>query len=355
MQEPRPILLHFDTHDDLVVAYSTTLGHLRVRIKTATPLEVGDAVDIRIRVAEEDDILHLPARVVEAAAQRTASGRYVAWVHYEPGACETLEDYIVARDPSSTRNVPAVQLRVVIVDDSDMDRERSAAAFRERGDEALLATDGLEGLALCLRSRPDLIISDVQMPKVDGFQLLRMLKSRTALKDTPVILVTTLASVEDRRLGYRLGVADYVTKPFAPEALRERANRVLHRSNQALGSWRPSSTETLQGRLAELNLPSLLSFLEQERKTGTIYLEHTRATITLLAGAPIRATQPGRASDDSHAALIYDLLSSEEGRFEFVAGSVETTDMVQATTTALLMEYARRQDEAARAARGTAS
>jgi CheY-like chemotaxis protein len=76
---------------------------------------------------------------------------------------------------------------------------------------------------------PDLVILDVMMPRVDGFEILRRLKEMPAMRDVPSIFLTARAQDEDRARGYALGVEEYVTKPFDPSHLVEMVRRTLAR------------------------------------------------------------------------------------------------------------------------------
>jgi len=100
------------------------------------------------------------------------------------------------------------------------------------------ATDGARALKICARSLPDLILLDVMMPEMDGYEVCRRLKADDATKGVPVIFVTAKSEVEDEAHGFELGAVDYITKPVSPPLVRARVqtqlalydqNRVLER------------------------------------------------------------------------------------------------------------------------------
>ena len=105
---------------------------------------------------------------------------------------------------------------LVVEDDSDQ-RELIKLYLLKAGYEVNSVANGLEAAASCLTVTPDLIISDVRMPLMSGFEMIKILKSEPAMKDIPVIFVT--ASAEGRERGGELGAIEYLTKPFKPEAL----------------------------------------------------------------------------------------------------------------------------------------
>ncbi|QZY29579.1 response regulator [Nocardioides coralli] len=104
--------------------------------------------------------------------------------------------------------------RVLVVDDDEMIRELVAAGLEDKGHHVLLAGDGVEALAH-LRSTPvDLVVTDVQMPRLDGFGLLEQVRADPETSAVPVVVMTTLSDPEHVVSGLRLGADDYVRKPF---------------------------------------------------------------------------------------------------------------------------------------------
>jgi two-component system, OmpR family, alkaline phosphatase synthesis response regulator PhoP len=110
--------------------------------------------------------------------------------------------------------------RILIVEDEAAIRRGVADALRSEGYAVLEAPDGLTGLAMGLREDPDLVILDLMMPGLDGFEVLR--RWRDDGLDTPVIVLTARGLEEDRVKGLRLGADDYVVKPFGLDELLAR-------------------------------------------------------------------------------------------------------------------------------------
>jgi DNA-binding response OmpR family regulator len=202
----------------------------------------------------------------------------------------------------------------------------------------------MQGLALCLKHEPDVILSDVQMPRTDGWQLLRMLRARQKFARTPVLFLTTLAAEKDRLHGYRLGVDDYVEKPFSEADLVARVDRCIRRST---ASMRPmAAVDALSGNLEHVGLPALLSFLELEQKTGTLRIE-SQGCVVLKSGRPIYASTSELDSRTHGAEALHALLDLTRGGFEFTPGVADQQDSINSSLNMLLMEHARRTDEAA--------
>ena len=105
---------------------------------------------------------------------------------------------------------------VLIVDDSASIRRHTQQIVEESGLRCITANDGADALELLLNGaiEPDLILSDVEMPQVDGWQFLEYLKTDDHLSHVPVVMVTSLDADEYRAKAAALGVADYIVKPF---------------------------------------------------------------------------------------------------------------------------------------------
>lgn len=91
----------------------------------------------------------------------------------------------------------------------------------------LTAKDGQEGLDKARKDKPDLIILDLMLPKIDGYKVCRMLKFDEKYKGIPVIIYTARAQEADEKLGYEVGADAYLTKPFDPKKLLAKINELL--------------------------------------------------------------------------------------------------------------------------------
>ena len=133
---------------------------------------------------------------------------------------------------------------ILIIDDEAGMRRGLVDNLRFEGHTTAEAADGEEGLALILSTPADLIILDVMMPKMSGFDVCRAARAKGV--ETPVIMLTAKGEEIDRVLGLELGADDYVTKPFSLRELLARIRAVLRR---AQGSTTPASAEVSIGRL----------------------------------------------------------------------------------------------------------
>jgi DNA-binding response OmpR family regulator len=101
--------------------------------------------------------------------------------------------------------------------------------LEDEGYEVLTARNGREAIALALERRPDLVLLDVAMPDLDGYEVTRRLRADESTRGTPVVLLTARAQVKDVIAGFEAGANDYVTKPFRPDELRTRLHAALGR------------------------------------------------------------------------------------------------------------------------------
>lgn len=115
---------------------------------------------------------------------------------------------------------------ILVVDDSPAGRETLQALLFSDAYELHFATDGLQALAMAAQLRPDLILLDVMMPGIDGFEVCRRLRADPELKDVPVIMVTALDDRASRLQGIESGADDFVSKPFDSGELRARVRTV---------------------------------------------------------------------------------------------------------------------------------
>ena len=121
-----------------------------------------------------------------------------------------------------------MKFKVLIVEDSKVSREHIAATVEAvDGVEAVTTASGFEALKLLPRQRFDLIITDINMPDINGLELINFVKKNPNYRDVPLIIVTTEGREQDRSRGMALGAAGYLVKPFQTEDLEALLRRFL--------------------------------------------------------------------------------------------------------------------------------
>ena len=150
----------------------------------------------------------------EVALGEFKSGRYLRTVQVEAAMLST----------------PAHQLRILVVDDDPNVRLLARTALDRDGYVVVEAADGEEGLRRALEKPPDLILLDLNMPKLDGMEVLSRLRARAATARTPVLILTAQGDEISTRAGFEAGATDYLAKPFSMPQLASRVKACLARS-----------------------------------------------------------------------------------------------------------------------------
>ncbi len=127
--------------------------------------------------------------------------------------------------------------KVLIIEDDRDIVEMLEYHLQEAGYETVSALNGRDGITLATKQQPDLIILDIMLPVVDGFEVCRTLKKDDAVANIPIIILSAKSQETDKIIGLELGADDYVTKPFSPRELIARTKAVLRRGlGQQVGS-----------------------------------------------------------------------------------------------------------------------
>ena len=183
---------------------------------------------------------------------------------------------------------------IVVIDDDAGTRLLVSQVLKKEGLQVMAAEDGAKGLVLIREHKPDLVVSDVQMPLMDGFEVLDQVRGDPALAATAVILLTSLQDRSYMRLGMTTGADDYLTKPFAPQELREAVSAQLSKRDRA----NALRTEVL-GKAVRLALD------EQRHKIGALY--ETRMVKALSEQWPDSNTVPDDERFASATVLYADM------------------------------------------------
>jgi DNA-binding response OmpR family regulator len=117
--------------------------------------------------------------------------------------------------------------RVLVVDDQDDIREMARLVLTGAGYEVVTASSGREALRLARAAAFDLVLLDINMPEMDGWATLRLLKADEALDALPVAMFSVKSEVRDKVSGLKDGAVDYITKPFSVDELTSRVSRIL--------------------------------------------------------------------------------------------------------------------------------
>ncbi|MDB4387398.1 response regulator transcription factor [Akkermansiaceae bacterium] len=147
---------------------------------------------------------------------------------------------------------------ILIIEDEVDIAELIAINLQREGFSVETIHDGREGLALVLQNQPDLVVLDLMIPTMDGYQVLKEMQRDTRSHSIPVLMLTARSQIEDRILGLEKGADDYMTKPFSPRELVLRVKAILKRRQST-----PSTTVFSHGPFV-FDKNNLAFYLEEE-------------------------------------------------------------------------------------------
>jgi CheY-like chemotaxis protein len=244
--------------------------------------------------------------------------------------------------------------RILIVDDEPSVHQLVRSMLRRGEYEVQSFLSPIEALKTARTFPPELVVSDVLMPLMDGWTFVKNLRSSSTCALVPVIFLTSQSSTEDHIRGFRLGADDYLDKATSFWDLPDRVSRALARRRelestigQAATSQSPASGG-LRGKFDQIGLASLLTVLDLGKKSGILRVKRPKpdeeGVLYLVDGRVHRADMKDRKQIKDRDA-IYALLGWSDGTFEFSADRLRVADQIGMATTELLLEGARRIDE----------
>lgn len=244
-----------------------------------------------------------------------------------------------------------LKLKVLIVDDSATIRKLVEDAFMKRGFRVMAAASGEEALEITLRENPDLIISDIAMPGIDGWELCSQVRKNPYTSFIPFVFLSKKIEAPDRIKGLQLGADDYITKPFDMEELIARVELIFNRMIKAQ-EVAYSKDKGLTGSTKDMALPDLIQMFQANKKTGILKIRKAsreEGKIAFSDGNIISAT----LLNYSPIKAIQRMMGWGEAKFEMeplVPGEMppKAEQFSNESVEGLLLESFRVQDEMAR-------
>ena len=140
------------------------------------------------------------------------------------------EDRLIPTESVSASTARANPLRILLVEDNEMNRDMLARRLARKGYAVTVAVDGVEGLEMAAGMMPDLILMDMSLPRLDGWEASRRLKADQYLRQIPIIALTAHAMSDDRSKALEAGCDEYDTKPVEFSRLLEKMEVLLRRA-----------------------------------------------------------------------------------------------------------------------------
>jgi CheY-like chemotaxis protein len=241
--------------------------------------------------------------------------------------------------------LPEMLRSVLLADDNQVFRGFLREVLVKHGFTVHTAGDGAEALAVALEKRPWLILADVSMPEVDGFELCRQVRATTLISHTPFVFLSGWDDYRDRQRGLQLGADEFVSKQTPLRELLIRIHLLLQRYSDGASSSRKPAME---GSIEVVGAAGVLQMWHQGRLTGVCIV---RAG-TQLFEARFREGEMVYAAlgDLTGADAVYTFLGWSRGDFRFVPGQVPPAPPIGDSFDQLLLEGCRLLDEKRRAA-----
>lgn len=215
---------------------------------------------------------------------------------------------------------------ILIVEDDEDILQLLSFNFESNGFDVHTSMDGREGLAMARRLRPDMVLLDLMLPGMDGFDVCKELKRDDDTSSTPVIMLTARSEEVDRIVGLELGADDYVSKPFSFRELLLRVRAVLRR---AMGPTTPRSTYQRDGLTVDLESHKVFAGSEEIVLTATefkLLAELIRTSPRVLSRDQLLTTVWGYEFEgyartvDTHVRRLRQKLSDYASLVETVRG-----------------------------------
>jgi DegV family protein with EDD domain len=260
---------------------------------------------------------------------------------------------------SSSRRLPAeawietgekMKTKVLIVDDEPIIGNLLEGGLSEAGFEAEYFDNSVKALENIRRVRPDIIISDIAMPHMDGYELRRRLRQDPETAGIPFVFLSARTDPPDQLEGLRMGADDYVYKPFKIENLISRVEIVMER---AVKNRYFKSQAEFSGDLPEMSLNDIMQIVGTNHKTGELIFNHRsaepasnpknekNARLCFLKGRLINA----QMGDLEGQEAFFGLMGENEGHFEFHTRAVDVPEQITENNMTLLLKGTRMADD----------
>ena len=168
--------------------------------------------------------------------------------------------------------------KILVVDDEKELVKLVTFNLSIAGYDILSAKNGIEALEISEQENPDLIILDIMLPRIDGWEVCRRLRQNPHTTNIPIIMLSALSEVDDKLKGFDLGIDDYVTKPFSPRELVVRVKRVLARSEN-----RVLTPKTI--KIGPLEIDGV-DFVVKRKNEEIVFTEKEKSILRLLVNNP---------------------------------------------------------------------
>ena len=233
--------------------------------------------------------------------------------------------------------------KILIVDDNPSVLKLLNISLSKAGYEIVEAANGEVAFQVANKEIPDLIISDIMMPQMDGIELCWMIRENSEVPLVPFIFLTSFDDSEMEIRGFRAGADEYLNKPIDRKELLERVEGLLNRTEKLKTiDDTTDAKKAFEGDLKDLSIVELVQMLNLNKKSGILHIEgKSKGEIYLKGGHLIGAKTEKKASEEA----VYELVTFEKGSFKFEVTDKGLENNIKNSTMNVIMEACRIMDE----------
>ncbi len=230
--------------------------------------------------------------------------------------------------------------KILVADDEMHIVHVVAIKFRNNDYEVVTAENGEEAFATANKELPDLIISDIMMPQMDGLELCWMIRENSKVPVVPFIFLTSFDDPETEVKGFRAGADKYLNKPIERKDLLKSVEELLSRKTKLNDMG--SENKGFAGDLKDLSIVELVQMLNLNKKSGALNITAGETGKVYLKDGQLHAAECGDLVGED---AIYKLVEQVEGKFNFEINDVSIDRNINSSTMNVIMEACRIMDE----------
>ena len=232
---------------------------------------------------------------------------------------------------------------ILLVDDDKNILKLLDISLTKAGYDVISSDNAEAAIQLANERKPDIIISDINMPEMDGIEFCWMIRENSDVPMVPFIFLSSLKDPDYEIRGYRAGADDFLSKPIDRSDLLQHVESLIRRNHKLQAMDKPSESEKNQkgfsGDLSELSLVEIIQLITINRRSGILTVNE--AQLFFQSGSVIKA----RYKDFQNEAAINELVKLHTGAFNFINQDITVEAEIQANTMHIVMEACRLMDE----------
>ncbi len=233
--------------------------------------------------------------------------------------------------------------KILIVDDNPSVLKLLNISLSKAGYDVIEAENGEEAFEVANENLPDLIISDIMMPQMDGLELCWMIRENSKIPMVPFIFLTSFDDPETEVKGFRAGADKYLNKPIERKDLLEKVQELLSRKNKVNDvAKRELDNKGFGGDLSDLSIVELVQMLNLNRKSGVLKIEAKTTGEIYLKDGQLHAA---KCLDLIGEKAVFKLVELQDGKFNFELSEVAIERNIEGSTMNVIMEACRIMDE----------